>query len=104
MLIKAKNIKTNDNGIARLESYFDGDKFYFKHAQKVDDILESTYLDREHGDNCFSKDREFQKIASIPMLEFIRRPELLHDETGKSLIRWLKSDEGGLYRTTKGGI
>ena len=104
MLIKAKNITTNDSGVARLDACFDGDKFYFHHAQKVDDILESAYRDREHGDNCFSQDKEFQKIATIPMLEFMKRPELLQDESGRLLIRWLKSDEGGSYRTTKGGI
>lgn len=102
MLIRSNRIATDETGAALINSKVEGDKFVFTHAQNIDPILKEAGYYREHSDNGFSKSREFQKIATIPMLEYLRHPEFYDNDN--AIIKWLKTDEGGMYRTTKGGI
>lgn len=102
MLIRSNRIVTDETDSALINSRVDGEKILFTHVQNVEPMLRDAHYLREHSNNGFSKSREYQKIASIPMLEFLKHPEFR--ENDKAIIKWLKTDEGRMYRTTRGGI
>jgi len=92
MIIRAKGLK---EGLNKIE--YDKDKIKLVHVQKIEPYLKQCYLEREYRE--VNKKSDFRKIASIPDLEFIRHPEFMYDS--KALIKWLKSDEGKQFKTTR---
>lgn len=95
-------IKTNKNieGLAKIE--YEKDNFIFTHAQNITPSLEQAHLLREFGNNGWSTDKNYRRIATIPSIEFVRHPEWAQDT--EQIIKWLKSEDGKPYRTVKGGI
>ena len=78
---------------------FHGDEFYINHLSDNRPLLAHNHELRQQGNNGWSKCRTFQKIGSIPALEYVKlcklNPEL--KEPAK-LEKWLMSWEGAGYR------
>ena len=83
---------------------FIGDNFYLTHRSDNRELLKHLKVEREQGNNGWSKDRSFQKIGSIPALEYFKmckiNPEL---KDAKKLEKWLMSSEGAGYRIAEDG-
>ena len=92
----------NDATILGVE--YEGDNYVMRHAQKIDSILESNYEARKNDNNGFTKDRSMRKVASIPEMEFIKRPELIKDLSGNTMKRFLRSDECKPYLRVRKGV
>lgn len=80
----------------------EGDNRIFTHVQEVDHIARECHLESLESDthNLSFKGRKgtFEKIASIPEIEFLAHKEFLTDP--KSMVKWLKGD-GKKYRTSR---
>lgn len=85
-----------------MESELEADKFRILHGQQIDGILEECHAYRKLDGNGFTDGRNMRKIASIPAIEFTKHPEWAHDT--KAMIKWLKSEEGRMYLTVRGGV
>ena len=92
----------NDATILNVE--YDGDNYVMRHAQKIDGILASNQEARKDDGNGFTKDRSMRFVASIPELEFIKRPELIRDLSGNTMKRFLRSDEAAPFRRVRKGL
>ena len=78
------------------------DQLVFEHIQRIGPILEDAHVSRESGREGWTPDRSMQLIATIPANVFVQHPEFVHDTS--LVVKWLKTDEGAPYRTTKGRI
>lgn len=77
----------------------------------IDPVLKANYEAKKDGQNGFSKDRSYRRVASIPMetwLDLTRRvPELLIGDKElreKTLAKWLRSEEGKMFWTVEKGV
>lgn len=78
---------------------FTPEEFQITHFADNRAVLRAVKEEREKGNNGWTANRQFQKIGSIPALEYARliriNPEL---KDGKALEKWLMSDAGAGYR------
>jgi hypothetical protein len=90
---------------------YEGDNFNVTHADVIDDVLLLNKEDRKDPYNGFSRDRNYRRVASIPVLTWMEwaktHPELacgdreLRDKTLKKLLR---SAENAVFKTVGGGV
>ncbi len=66
----------------------------------IEPLLKENKKLREKGGKGMSKGKTMRRIGSIPLLEFIRHPELIYDN--KALKKFLK--EHPEYRTSEGKV
>ncbi len=66
----------------------------------IEPLLKENQRLKKEGGKGMSKGKTMRRIGSIPLLEFIRYPELAYDNN--ALKRFLK--EHPEYRTSEGGI
>lgn len=66
----------------------------------IEPILKENQKLRKENSKGFSQKKTMRRIGSIPLLEFIRHPELTYDND--ALKRFLKKHPE--YRTSKGRI
>ena len=79
-----------DTGLFDVE--YEGDQFKYTHGQYVAPVMEEIKLTRENSSDGFSDDRTMRMIGKIPVIEFLKHPEWMHD--GNLILKWLQSDEG----------
>jgi hypothetical protein len=82
-----------------LSAKVEDDNFHFVHTQNVEPILESCHEQRKENDPRQFNLNEWEKIATIPEIEYLKHPEWNHDP--EALTKWLKSDEGKQYRVSR---
>jgi hypothetical protein len=81
------NIVSNENGI--ITTYEEsGDSFLIQHHVDVAPILAQVEKHRNTNPDGFSKDRTYEYVGTIPMIELLKDPELKHD--GRKATRWLE--------------
>lgn len=95
MIIKDKDVTT----------FFEekGDHEIITHMARVDPVMAAAYEAREWSDNGWTQDRTMRQIAFIPPIVAQRlmkeKPEVM--KCGKTMKRWLSSDEGREWLTVK---
>ena len=100
-----KSNKKMQNGIV---DYSENSEFVqATHVEEVGSIFKANREKREHGDGIgMSDNKSMRQIASIPALMWVeaekKYPDLLKDK--KQMKAFLKSPEGRLCLTTRGGI
>lgn len=87
-----------------LAAWEEGDNFHVVQGQDITGHLEMCHELREHDEqNGMSQGRQFQHVASFPEIVATilsqEQPEVLQD--GKALQKWLKTDIGKQFRTSK---
>ena len=94
-------VRLNDTSVNPmiLNAYTEGDKFVINHAQNIDPILQDCHKQRLHSDPHDFNFGEFEKIATIPEAEFLKHPEW--KTCPNELEKWLRSDRGQQYRTSR---
>lgn len=92
-----------ENGLHSIDAK--GDNLIYTHVEDVMPYQEYAYLQRKGIGNGFSKKRHFRKIASIPPLVWM---ELVKKCGGnppeKEIRKFLKTEEGKMFKTVDGGI
>ena len=66
----------------------------------IEPLLKANKRMRQESGKGFSKGKTMRRLASIPLIEFIRHPELVYDD--KALKKFIK--EHPEYRTSEGGV
>jgi len=106
MAIKPGDTFTSTRAIPNglIDTQYADDKVGFLHIENLTPYMASAYKQRMSGQEGWTKDREMQKVASLPPLVAHRLEKIgiLNDDV--ALKVWLKSEEGARYRTTTGGI
>lgn len=86
------------------------DKFVINHIENIDPVLAHNYEARKDPNQGYSKDRELQKVATVPMLtwlEWTRKfPELVagDKELREKTLRKLLNKEFPMFKTINGQI
>ncbi len=84
-------------------SFIKDGKYIHHHAQDTSLIQEACNNERQAGNNGFTDDRGFRKIASISPLDAVRlqaeRPGFFNSP--EMIKEWLKSEEGERFLTVK---
>ncbi len=79
-----------------------GEATIYHHEQDNTPVLAQCYAERQDYDGMFKRDRAALKIASIPALQFKKFMDRDgHSVDWKALYRWLNSDEGRRFKTTR---
>lgn len=98
-------IRAGKTGNGLVSTEYEGDKFKFTHAEDVGELAKYCYEVRKESNNGFSKERQFRRIASIPVLAWY---ELLKkcggNVTDKDIRDYLRSEEGEMFKTVNKGI
>lgn len=104
MIIRAKNLPEQIVDV-------DGDKITVTNNEYVGDVMEHNEQLKRAGNNGFSQDREFRRIATIPnsvFFEWMRHyPEIMQGDRelrDKTLKKLLKKPENSWLKTVDGGI
>ena len=100
MIIKSK--KKIEDGLIKAE--FEGNYLKATHIQNLTPVMEEAYNERQAsiGEGRKLIGDRLERIACIPSIIFAEHPEFIHDE--KALRKWLRSDEGKVYRTSTRSI
>lgn len=78
----------------------DGDNLIFTHVQNVGPIQERVGFLRANSDRGFTEGRTLQHVGIIPDSIYFAHPEFYGEDGPDNMIKWLKSDEGRMYRIT----
>lgn len=97
MIIRSSQIR---EGLQTID--YRKEQVVFTHAQRIDPVLAECQESRESGSEGWSANRTMQRIASIPAAVFVQHPEFVHEPS--LITKWLQTDEGRPYRTTRGGL
>lgn len=99
MLFKAPT--TTPDGLAQMDVH--GDKFKFTHVQNVEKVMAQAHQDRKDERQGWSKDRTMRRVASIPVIEWLRHPEWQQEIVAygdsPSMRKWLCGEYGSLFKT-----
>jgi len=74
-----------------------GDKTFYHHAQKVDDVLAQNKEDRKDDHVHAVGDAKWKHIGRIPDVLLLQHPEWVHDPS--LIVKFLQSSEGEAYRS-----
>lgn len=79
---------------------FEDNQLKTLHIQNVTPIMEAAYAERQAniGEGRRLIGDGMERIACVPTAVFAEHPEFMSDM--KALRKWLKSDEGKVYRTS----
>ena len=84
---------------------YDGDEFTMHHVQPTLSIKEEAHDMRVHGNNGWTKDKNFRHIAHIPALDAAmleKKMPGIFDPQDKSIMNgWLKTTKGEDYLLVK---
>jgi len=85
-------------------SYKD-EQVVFTHAQDVAPILQEAQISRNCGNEGWDKGKKsdaWQRIGIVPGWAYVKYPEMNRD--ARLSRKWLLTEEGSPYRTTRGRI
>jgi hypothetical protein len=74
-----------------------GDKRIFQHLENVTPMMKTAQEMREHSNNGWTEKKSMRHIASLPNMIVLKYPELLQDQTGALLRKFLQTEEGMRY-------
>lgn len=81
---------------------FTSDTYAMTHVSDNRPVLEAIKQERQQGNNGWSRNRHYQKIGSIPALEYFKMCKINPDlRDPNKLEKWLMSAEGSGYRVAE---